>query len=70
MLFQWGERRGEHVNLYMNREPNNWSAPGNVSGWDGNLDEPTLNPSIGVWNNDETAYVWHGFLRKGIMETI
>ena len=34
-----------------------------VWGWDGNVDMPTLTPSISL------AGVWHGFLRAGVLES-
>ena len=62
LLLQWGRERGEHIMLYMMRQPDNWSAPGEVSGWDGDLERPTLHPSISVPGE------WHGYLRDGEME--
>ena len=35
-----------------------WSR---ISGWDGNLERPTFNPSI--WLHDRKG--WHGFIREG-----
>ena len=34
--------------------------------WDGNLDEPTLTPSI----RRNGACNWHGYLRKGVFESV
>ena len=69
MLLQWGETRGEHLMLYTNHAPNNWARKGNIAGWSGGLDRPTLSPSIGVWNDDETAFVFHGFLEDGVLRS-
>ena len=44
---------------------NNWCKPGNVSGWDGDLDQPTFNPSI--WLHDKKG--WHGYIRYGCLVT-
>lgn len=51
------------VCLYVDRQPDNWSAPGHVRAWDGDEDYPTLTPSI--WVNDRKG--WHGFLTKGVL---
>lgn len=40
------------------------SAPGtNAWGWDGNLDAPTLQPSLLLHHH------WHGFMRAGRLES-
>ena len=65
MLLRWGDLRGQHVLLYMRREPGNWSAPGDVLGWDGDLDQPTLHPSMLV--QSESGGGWHGYLRAGVL---
>lgn len=68
LLLQWGHKRGQHVLLYTSRQPNNWSAPGPVNGWDGNWDAPTLHPSIGINRHDGSpGYEWHGFLENGVL---
>ena len=67
MLLQWGTRRGQHLLLYMSREPNNWARPGAVLGFDGNLDEPTLSPSIGL-RDGAGGWQFHGFLEKGVLK--
>ena len=52
--------------LYVNRQPNNWSAPGEVNGWDGDEERPTLNPSI----SHPYPGGWHGYIRAGSLETV
>ena len=44
--------------LYPSRAPNNWAAPGDTNGWNGDVDQPTFKPSI-------QAGAWHGFLTHG-----
>ena len=44
--------------LYMERIKGNWAKPGDIVGWDGNKEFPTLSPSIKVGG-------WYGFLVKG-----
>ena len=57
--------KGELILLYPGGcQPNNWAAPGPCNRWDGNLDEPTLSPSI------LAPGVWHGYLRKGKLVTV
>ena len=66
MMLQWGEGRAEHIHLYVDHHEGDWARPGPVSGWDGNLDEPTLSPSIGVNHRDEVlGWAFHGFLQAG-----
>ena len=68
MLLQWGDKRGEHLMVYTSHAQNNWAAPGEVMGWDGNLDAPTFSPSIGVLHGDgSSGYQWHGFLEGGTL---
>ena len=38
-----------------------WTHPGDVSGWDGNIERPTFHPSI--WLGDRMG--WHGFIQAG-----
>ena len=38
-----------------------WAQPGDVSGWDGDRDRPTLYPSL--WLRDRNG--WHGDIRNG-----
>lgn len=34
--------------------------------WNGDLDKPTLKPSIGIYAHDGKRYSWHGFLTDGV----
>ena len=38
-----------------------WTKPGPVKGWDGDIEHPTFTPSI--WLSDRSG--WHGFIRRG-----
>ena len=46
--------------------------------WDGNLDKPTINPSIGVTlnrvddrsNRVDEGYAFHGWLKGGVLESV
>ena len=38
-----------------------WTVPGDVNGWDGNIKSPTFHPSI--WLGDRMG--WHGFIQEG-----
>lgn len=41
-----------------------WSVPGDLEGhWDGNIERPTLKPSILVPDH------WHGYVRNGVLVT-
>ena len=53
----------EVARIYCERSANDWAkpGPGPVSGWDGNVERPTFNPSI--WLRDRKG--WHGFIRDG-----
>ena len=55
---------GELLRVFVNRQPDNWNARGDVSGWDGNILEPTLHPSIFVRGRTENPG-WHGFFERG-----
>lgn len=46
--------------------PGNWARPGTVCGWDGNIEEPTLHPSLD--RTIEGAGGWHGWFRRGNIE--
>ena len=50
----------EVMRLYVKHAPKNWAEPGDVVGWDGCIDHPTLSPSI---KSDVTGF--HGYLRGG-----
>ena len=66
LMLQWGEGRAEHIYLYVDHDDDNWAKRGLVSGWDGDLDEPTLSPSIGVKHRDGApGWAFHGFLQAG-----
>lgn len=55
--------------LYMESEPNNWARPGDSEHWDGNVDVPTLSPSILVPAHETRdgghCPGWHGFIKQG-----
>ena len=69
MLLQWGHRTGNHVLLFMRSQPSNWSESGERNGWDGDLDHPTLCPSLQIIAPDGST-AWHGFLRNGMIEML
>ena len=62
---------GELIRIYTSHEgptvkhpSGNWAAPGPVDGWDGDVDAPTLRPSI--WVGGSSDYPgWHGYLTDG-----
>ena len=60
---------GELIAAFPSHIDGNWALPGPVNGWDGNLDEPTFSPSIFVGGSSDYPG-WHGFLRKGRLETV
>ena len=47
--------------IYAMTDGKDWTHQGSVSGWDGNLEQPTFTPSI--WLNDRQG--WHGWITKG-----
>ena len=49
------------VRIRVMTDGKDWTHPGPVSGWDGNLERPTFNPSIWVANKKG----WHGYIRDG-----
>lgn len=51
--------------LYVLHAENNWAEPGNVPGWDGDLENPTLEPSIVVPGDGGGPERWHGFIVRG-----
>ncbi len=61
----------EVSHIHCNHKPGNWAAPGSKSGWNGNLETPSLRPSIRVPNrhSPEPVDSWHGFLVNGILTT-
>ena len=60
-----GESRGytRGLPIYREGEP---KPAANAWKWDGNLDAPTLEPSINALSGGES--VWHGYLRAGRLE--
>ena len=52
--------------IYTKRSETDWTVPGDVDGWDGNLERPTFQPSI--WLIDRKG--WHGFIREGNLVTV
>ena len=60
-----GKRRWTLARIYMNRSATDWAVPGDVEGWDGNLERPTLHGS--VWLRDKKG--WHGFIKDGELVT-
>ena len=64
------DNRWEHgvpLCLYVEHETNNWAHDGPVKGWDGNIEKPTLSPSIQVLQDGKPTG-WHGWLRAGVLE--
>ena len=47
--------------IYTMTDGKDWTVPGEVNGWDGNVERPTFHPSI--WLRDRKG--WHGFIRDG-----
>lgn len=47
--------------IYTMRSEGNRAVPGNVNGWDGNLERPTFEPSIWLLGRKG----WHGYIRNG-----
>ena len=46
-----------------------WAKPEGTSWeWDGDLDLPTLSPSIGVSKKPDGTYTFHGWLKAGVLE--
>ncbi|MXY79727.1 MAG: hypothetical protein F4Y94_08600 [Chloroflexi bacterium] len=58
------ERGGELIRIYPNHAAGNWAQPGPVDGWDGNLEAPTLTPSIHVGGSGPNPG-WHGYFEAG-----
>lgn len=54
----------EHAGPTPQHPSGNWAAPGPVNGWDGNVDAPTLRPSIFVGGGSAHPG-WHGWLTAG-----
>lgn len=53
--------------LYADRTATDWAKPGDVHAWDGDVEHPTLHPSIQTLPSDTG---WHGYIRKGILESV
>lgn len=51
--------------LYPRNNGSDWTQPGDVEGWNGDLESPTFHPSISVPNLG-----WHGWIREGDLHTI
>ena len=51
--------------IYTRTDGKNWKEPGDVEGWDGNLETPTFSPSM--WLLDREG--WHGFIQNGDLVT-
>ena len=47
--------------IYTMTDGKDWTHPGDVSGWDGNLEQPTFTPSIWLRNRKG----WHGYITAG-----
>ena len=62
LLPRVGIPRGEPHLLYVERQPDDWASPGPVKAWDGNLERPTLTPSIQTLPEEGG---WHGYLTAG-----
>ena len=58
------QRGGELVDIYVNRQADDWAKPGAINAWDGNEDQPTLTGSIFI-RGDKNLKGWHGFFQKG-----
>ena len=55
------------VRIYVEHAADNWAVSGPAHGWDGNIEEPTLSPSIQVMTGVDGKAVpgWHGWLQHG-----
>ena len=53
--------RFETARIHTETDGKDWTNPGPVKGWDGNIERPTFSPSI--WLSDRKG--WHGFIRNG-----
>ena len=60
----------QKIRLYMRRDEKDWAVPGEVNGWDGNIEFPTLDPSIQAQRRVGGVPVagWHGHLKNGVLE--
>lgn len=64
-----GRRGLELINIFPSHAEGNWAQPGNINGWDGNVEAPTLEPSIHVRGKKDNPG-WHGYFRRGRLETV
>ena len=55
--------------ILTNHAPGEWTEPGDVPGWDGNLIAPTFFPSINFKGSEEEGS-WHGWIRHGQLYTL
>lgn len=60
-----GSRAYDLACIYTETDGEDWTHPGPVQGWDGDLVSPTFSPSI--WLFDRKG--WHGYIRNGNLET-
>ena len=51
----------EVIRIFPRRSESNWAASGQILGWDGNVEFPTLYGSL--WHRKPEG--WHGFLENG-----
>ena len=61
---QHGSRGFDGAMILTMTDGKDWTTPGDVSGWDGNLERPTFHPSI--WLMDRKG--WHGYMKAGRLE--
>ena len=54
----------EPLRVYMNHAEDNWAKPGDVPGWNGDREKPTLKPSIQIPQKGWHGYITHGELTK------
>ena len=55
------EKGWEPARILTMTDGKDWTVPGDVSGWDGNIERPTFDPSI--WLSDRKG--WHGYIQDG-----
>ena len=56
-----GQGGASNIRIFPQRTPKDWAKAGEIMGWDGNVDEPTLRPSVDV------PGAWHGFIVRGAL---
>lgn len=54
-------RGWEAACIYCQTNGRDWTVPGHVNGWDGDLERPTFHPS--VWLRNKRG--WHGYIERG-----